>query len=412
MKKILILGASHPQLPLILSAKRLGLHVITCDNIPSSPGHAIASESHNVSTLDRQGVLDLARRCKVDGVLCAGDMAAPIVAWVCEQLGLPTHPSDSVEILCNKDRFRNFLSENGFRTPKAVGFHESEISSIHLQEFKYPVIVKPVDSSASRGVSQVDLPAGLETATRNALRHSRLKKIIVEEFIEPSGVAISGDGFSIDGRLVYRLYCNDLRDPVAPFYSAFVSVPCLHTEEIQSNIDKEIQRAFELLKLKSGTYNFDVRVQSDGLPVLMEIAPRAGGCSIPHLAKLSTGVDLTEASILAAIGQECKMVGPASGKRFLASYQISSLVQGVFRALEIDPEFLEKHVREIKICVQPGEAILGYTGVEGVIGELILEFDSGEQQMDTFANIRKFVQVKTEESRGCGAERTPIVISS
>ena len=93
MKRLLMLGGSLYQTYAIKEAKRLGYYVITCDYLPSNPGHKYADEYHNVSTTDKEAVLTLAKELKVDGVVAyASDPAAPTAAYVCEQLGLPTSP--------------------------------------------------------------------------------------------------------------------------------------------------------------------------------------------------------------------------------------------------------------------------------------------------------------------------------
>ena len=148
MKKVLMLGGSLYQTYAIKEAKRLGYYVITCDYLPDNPGHKFADEYYNVSTTDKQAVLELAERLKVDGVVAyASDPAAPTAAFVCEKLGLPTSPYESVEILSNKDLFRNFLQKNGFNCPKAKGFTNYEDALSSIDEFTFPVMIKPVDSS-------------------------------------------------------------------------------------------------------------------------------------------------------------------------------------------------------------------------------------------------------------------------
>ena len=100
MKKILILGGTWFQLPAIQYAKSQGYYVITCDYLPSNPGHKYADEYHNVSTTDKEAVLFLAKTLRVDGILCfASDPAAPIAAYVSEQLGLRGNPYDKVCLL-------------------------------------------------------------------------------------------------------------------------------------------------------------------------------------------------------------------------------------------------------------------------------------------------------------------------
>lgn len=125
--------------------------------MPNNPGHKYADEYHNVSTTDKEAVLKLAKELKIDGIVCyASDPAAPTAAYVAEKMGFPTSPYKSVEILSNKDKFRAFLTENHFNTPLARGYAYEEINIMlaEIKDFHFPIMVKPVDSSGSKGVKK------------------------------------------------------------------------------------------------------------------------------------------------------------------------------------------------------------------------------------------------------------------
>lgn len=123
MKKVLLLGGTHYQINSIKACNRLGHYSITCDYNPKNPGHKYANEYHEVSALDKEGVLKLAKKLKIDGIVCyAADTAAVTAAYVAEKMCLPGQPLKSIEILTNKDLFRKFLFDNGFKTPKAKGY--------------------------------------------------------------------------------------------------------------------------------------------------------------------------------------------------------------------------------------------------------------------------------------------------
>lgn len=92
MKRIMMLGGSYFQASAIKRAKELGYYVITCDYLPDNPGHKYADEYHNVSTIDKEGVLKLAKELKIDGILAyASDVSVSTAAYVSEQLGLPSN---------------------------------------------------------------------------------------------------------------------------------------------------------------------------------------------------------------------------------------------------------------------------------------------------------------------------------
>ena len=107
MKKILLLGGSAQQVIAIKTAKRLGYYTVLCDFLTDNPGQCEADKFYLVSTTEKKAILEVAQKEQVDGVLAyASDPAAPTAAYVADKLGLPGNPYQSVEILCNKDRFR------------------------------------------------------------------------------------------------------------------------------------------------------------------------------------------------------------------------------------------------------------------------------------------------------------------
>lgn len=130
----------------------------------------------------------------MDGVVCyASDPAVPTAAYVCENMRLVTSPYRSVEILSNKDLFRKFLKENGFYVPKAEGYFDFAQAWKEASQFRFPVMVKPVDSSGSKGVTKIYNKEELKDSVRYALSFSRAKRFVIEEYVEKSGYQIAGD---------------------------------------------------------------------------------------------------------------------------------------------------------------------------------------------------------------------------
>ena len=158
MKRILMLGGAMQQIPIIRQAKEMGLYVITCDYLPSNPGHTLADEYHNVSTTDLEGVLRLAEGLEIDGIVAyASDPAAPTAAYVAEKLGLPGNPYESVKLCTEKDLFRAFLKEHGFNCPEAKGFRTYEEAAAEIGRFR--TVAGNVASRGRRG-GEKPLPRG------------------------------------------------------------------------------------------------------------------------------------------------------------------------------------------------------------------------------------------------------------
>lgn len=397
MKKILLLGGSAQQIVAIETAKRLGYYTILCDYLSDNPGQYYADKFYQESTTDKDAILKIAQEENIDGILAyASDPAAPTAAFVAQEIGLPGSPYESVEILCNKDKFRKFLSENGFCTPKAKGYSNIQEALCDLEngEFSMPVIVKPTDSSGSKGVGCIDCYNVAKEKLDYAMSFSRSNKIIIEEYVEMLGYQIAGDGLSIDGELVFRYFANDHFNPKCanPFVPISASFPYNMPKEIQDKVHSEIQRLITLLGMKTTTYNFDMRIDKDYNVYLMEIAPRDGGNYIPQIIKYATGVDLVECSIKAAMGEAIEQVF-REPNGYYAYYAVHSLENGILDRVEINDNVLVNNVVENHIVKKEGDEIKAFTGANTTLGILLMRFDSMEQMLHMMDNSHEWIRV-------------------
>lgn len=402
MRKILLLGGSAQQVVAIEKAKELGYYTVLCDFLEDNPGQFVADRFYLVSTTDKDAVLEVAKKEKIDGILAyASDPAAPTAAYVGEKLGLPTSPYKSVDILCNKDKFRKFLAENNFCTPKAKGYTDIEqaFQDIKNNYFKLPVISKPVDSSGSKGVIKIDNILEAKEKLEHAMSYSRGKRIVVEEFVEKYGYQIAGDGFSIDGKLVFRCFANDHFNPkcVNPFVPISASFPYNMPEEIQKKIHNEIQRLLSLLNMKTTAYNFDMRIDKDYNVYLMEVAPRDGGNYIPQIIKYATGVDLVELSVRAAMGEKIENLSLVPQKGFWSYFAVHSLKDGILDEVQIEEEVLKNNIVENHIIKKEGDRISAFVGANSTLGCLIMKFDSMDQMIDMMDNSQRWINIKLKE---------------
>ena len=400
MKKILLLGGSAQQVIAIETAKKLGYYTVLCDYLPDNPGQYVSDKFYLVSTTDKDAVLEVAKKENVNGVLAyASDPAAPTAAYVAEKMGLPGNPYESVEILCNKDKFREFLSQNGFCTPVAKSYSDINEAQNDIQNgiFKLPVIVKPVDSSGSKGVSKITDVSDFSEKLNNAMRFSKSKNIIVEEFVEKFGYQIAGDGLSINGKLVFRCFANDHFNSrcVNPFVPISASFPYNMPKCIHDKIHSEIQRLLDLLNMKTCTYNFDIRIDSNYNVYLMEIAPRDGGNYIPQIIKYATGVDLVECSVKAAMGEQIDSVDLIDAEGYWAYFAVHSLNDGLLKKIEISEE-AKNHIVENHIIKNKGEQIFAFTGANTTLGILLMKFDCMEQMLNMMDNPEQWISVVLE----------------
>ena len=401
MKKLLILSGDSYHVPFIKKAIKMGYYVITCDFFENNPGHKFAHEYHNVSYMDKEAVLALAKELKIDGITCfAADEAMTTVSYVAEQLELPSFPYESIEIINNKDKFRDFLRKHNFHVPKAKGYTSFEEAKSDIFNYNMPVMIKPVDSSASRGVSKIDTIEELEEKVEYALSFSKAKRFLIEEYIEANGYQIGGDGFSVNGELVFHCFSNNhLSDSgLNPFIPLGGSWPSVLPETIHNKIHDEIQRLLNLLNMKTGPYNFDIRVDKNNNVFFIEMGARNGGNLIPRITKYATGVDLIEYTIKAALGEDCSDLKMVQPKGYWSCYTINSQKNGVFKGIEMDSEFERNNVVEYELFAKPGDSIFAFTGSDKKLGSMVLKYSSREEMIEKMNNMTNWIKVILEES--------------
>ncbi len=399
MKRVLLLGGAYFQIPAIKKVKEMGHYAITCDYLPNNPGHKFADEYHNVSTTDKDAVLELARKLKVDGIVAfANDYAAVTQAYVSEKLGLNSNPYESVEILSNKDKFRKFLSENGFNTPKAMGFDSIEEAKEHLCEFRFPVLIKPADTGGSKGVTILNDPDNLSVQAEHALRYSLKKRFVIEEYIESDGLQVEGDVFSVNGKLAFGCFMDEYFYTHAhhDFDILSDSFPSVKPESVYEKIYAIAQKIFDLLKLRSGAYNVEARIDKSGNIWLVEFAARNCGNLLHKVIEYSTGVDETKFIVKAALGEDCSDIKNAAPQGFWSNYVIRSFVGGKFKGFALDNTFEKENLVEFDKSCKPGDEIEPFDESRSSIGTMILKYGSMDEMHYKIEHMDEFLKVEFE----------------
>lgn len=400
-KKLLLLGGSRYLLPAIKASHELGVYVITADYLPDNVAHKYADEYHNISIIEKEAVLDLARKLEVDGIMSyATDPGVAVAAYVSEKLGLPTSPYESVVLLQNKSMFRRFLKDNGFNVPYAKSYKDPQAALDDADKHTWPVIVKPVDSAGSKGVRRVDDRQDLVDAARYALGCSVTGEFIVEEFIEQKGFSSDTDSFSINGQLVFASFNNQWfdKEAVNPYTPSGYIWPSSMPAEIQSELRAELQRLMSLLHMESTIYNIETRQGTDGKAYIMECSPRAGGNRLSEVLKRASGQDIIMASVKAALGMpiEEKFTDPVYVGHW-GEIILHSNEDGIFEALDIDEDFRRKCVQEIDLWIEPGDEVHCFTGANETIGTIVIQCDSQEALNGALNSIHDLVKVRLKK---------------
>ena len=396
MKKLLILGGSRYILPIIKSAHKLGVYVITCDYLPDNIAHKYSDKYCNVSIIDKEAVLNLAKEKKIDGIMSfACDPGVETAAYVAEKLGLPScGPYESVCILQNKGKFRKFLEENGFNVPMSRVYNDIETAKKDVKLFQWPIIVKPTDSAGSKGVTRVDNENDLKESIENALKFSHNHEFIIEEFLEKKGCSSDCDCFSVDGKLKFVSFSAQRFDKNAinPYVPAGFSWPETISKSNREELTNEIQRLLNLLNMKTSVYNIETREAINGKPYIMECSPRGGGNRLSEMVRYMAGIDLLEDSVKAALGEKIIDDFDKEIKGNWAEVILHGNKSGYFQSLEIS-ESIKKYVIEEDLWIKKGDKVENFSGANQTIGTLVMKFENSKDVENFFDNQDKYIKV-------------------
>lgn len=394
MKKILILGGNYVQMTAIEAAKSQGYYVITVDYLPDNPGHKLADEYHNISTIDKDAILNLAKELNIDGIVSyASDISASTAAYVAEQLGLPTNPYESVNILTKKNLFRDFLKKNKYPMPKYRLFSNKEDALEYVLTYKGTCMLKPVDSSGSKGVTKLTNITQFSEAWDEAIKYSFSKKVIVEEFIQKKGYQIDGDIFVENGEIVFWGICDQHNDlECSPYVPVGLSFPSTQNIEIQNKAKQLVLKILKDLNMKMGAYNIEYIVGENEEIYILEIGPRNGGNLIPDTIYAASGFNMAVNTVRQAVGDLCIDLYQMPIKRCCSSYVIHSLKDGIFKDIEIDPIIRNKVIKQL-LFVEPNSKIYKFSNGGYGIGAMVLSFENVDEMCSIIDSMNKYINV-------------------
>lgn len=392
MRRLLLLGGSAQQVIAIKKAKKLGYYTVLCDYLDDNPGQYVADKFYLISTTDKDAVLEVAIKEKVDGVIAfASDPAAPTSAYVAEKLGLSSNSYKSVNIMCDKSLFRQFLYENGFNFPVSMNVNENSIIEGFL---KFPVIVKPVDSSGSKGISVINNQDEFLQAYYFALNYSRSESVIAEEFIvKDHQYIVGGDIFVKDRKIIVWGLLNCHRDTnVNSLVPVGKSFPLDISQNRVEIIKNELQKFVDAVGFENGEMNVEVIVDKDDKVFFIDIGPRAGGNMIPDLLSDIFGCDLISLSLVTSMGipLDCKL--SENGDEYYMTYNLHSNNDGVLTKISID-DCLKKYLYRSCMYNNIGDYVERFNNASKAIGILFFRFDSFNSFNHYTKNINNFIRV-------------------
>ncbi|MBR2824083.1 MAG: ATP-grasp domain-containing protein [Clostridia bacterium] len=331
--KLGIIGASYLQVPLIEKAKEMGLETYAFAWAAGDPGESLADHFYPISIVEKEAIAEKCREIGIDGICTiASDLAAVTVGYVAHALGLAGNSPECVRRSTNKHAMRRAFAEGGDPSPQSILVERAE--DLIGAGLRYPLIVKPLDRSGSRGIMKLEGPgrtgeaganAGawvhpedpaerrvLDMAIENAKEQGFEKKALAEEFAQ--GEEYSVEGLSWQGKHRILTVTKKYTTGSPHFIETGHLQPAGLSSETEAEVRRVVAHALCSLGVTCGASHSELKIAPDGTIRLIEIGARMGGDLIgSDLVPLSTGVDYVAEVIRCAMGQEplCFLTGGA-----------------------------------------------------------------------------------------------------
>lgn len=339
-------------MPLVLKSKELGLQTHCFAWEEGAVCKQYVDFFYSVSSVEKEQILNLCKNINIDAIASiASDVAVPTVNFVATNLNLIGNSISDSEATTNKYCMRERFKQNNISSPQFLRVNKSN-SLISVANLNYPLIVKPVDRSGSRGVQKVSDPCELSVAVIRARKESFIDECIVEEYIE--GKEVSVESISWEGRH-FILAITDKETTGEPYFVEIAHhQPSMLKIEIQEKILVETNKALNVLNIKYGASHSEFKITAEGEVFVIEVGARMGGDFIgSDLVYLSTGYDFVKGVLDVALGtfeQPVLKHNKYSGVYFLFSEReyIKHIIEKRTLSQIVRAEITDTEVRPLK----------------------------------------------------------------
>lgn len=299
MIKLAIIGASYLQLPLIHKAKEMGIETHCFAWRDGAVCADFSDFFYPISILDKEGILEKCREIGIHGITTiATDMAVTTISFVAESLGLISNSYRSALMSTDKLAMRKAFKMGGCSIPKFV---EVTDKTYCIDDFSFPLIIKPTDRSGSRGVTKVDFEEQLSLAINSAMEESFSKKVIIEEYID--GTEVSVETVSWHGEHKILAITDKVTTGAPHFVELAHHQPSSLSNSVLDQIQEETIKCLNALDIKFGASHAEFKITSKGKVFAIEVGARMGGDFIGStLVQLSTGYDYLKSTIDISLG--------------------------------------------------------------------------------------------------------------
>ena len=302
MKKLMILGASTSQLPLIHAAKKAGIYTIAASTPGDWPGFQAADAFTYTDISDGEAVLAEAKRRKIDGIVtCCMDTGVKAIGLVSEAMGLSGPSKTAAETTTDKYKMKEAFQKNGVSCARHICIKNEAQLLDALEELPFPGVLKAVDLMGSRGMFRCDTKEEALQNYRKTMEATGKDYCLVEEFIE--GTLFGAEAMLQNGKMVFCMLDNTESYPGYVPTPVGHSVPFDQENRLGNQAREQVEKAARAVGLDNCAVNCDLIYKEEKVYVI-EITARAGATCLPEITGLCYGVNYYEAIVKLALGMD------------------------------------------------------------------------------------------------------------
>jgi biotin carboxylase len=290
----------------IKEARLLGLKVIGIDADPEAEGFDEVDYKLIIPFDNHQNIIEALRKINFNycgAVSFCSEVGMMLAGKIREAFHLPGPDSDLCRKLLEKGIQRKIWSNAGVPGPEWKIFESPDTAFLFIQNSKLPVIIKPTDSSGSRGVTKIEsLDENVKDAVSRAFKFSLSNQVIVESFMD--GTEFTVEVFVINGKVnVLAVTEKKKVEGTKGTVASELSTPD-RPNEIVEKLKNAVIEAFMALDYTDGPGHAEIILKKDGSVGLVEVAGRGGGFMVFNgLVPAVSGVNIAKITALQAIGE-------------------------------------------------------------------------------------------------------------
>lgn len=372
-------------MPLILASKAEGYKVVVVDYAGENcPAYTIADRFYNVSTQDEDTIFEVAQKEDIDGIISNSEPSMLIVNRIAVKLGLNGNSVEGVKDLMSKSRFRDLQNKVGIYTPIHYEVESTDDAVTVSEKMNYPIIVKPCESSATRGCKVIERFESevVSEAFLRCQQLSRDKKVAVEEFVEmPSLRTIEGDVFVFGDEILWDGLYYTTRACWAPMVPMTYTAPILMEEKKQNQIKASVSQVLKIAGIRFGEFNMEGFFTKKGEFFIIEINARQGGNFLPDFLQRFTGIDYNRLLVTTCVNDDyywMSIMATPRSYRYVILNSVYSNKGGIYKGLRFVPS-IKDHVRVVKELLLVGDRVEKCVDGTSIVASVMLEFNSMEE---------------------------------